>query len=205
MPSARTGDFAQALMDLGASICTPKSPACALCPWNACCLAHVQGNPESFPRKAEKATGQLRRGAAFVVRRSDGALLVRTRPAKGLLGAMTEVPTSAWSGDFDERLALAEAPLARRRWRRVPGVVSHTFTHFPLELAVFVTNVAKDTPAPAGTRWTPIATLADEALPSLMRKVIAHALDAPAAGQNFQRQSPKLSKLPQIPPVAAQE
>jgi A/G-specific adenine glycosylase len=204
-PRERAGDFAQAMMDLGATICTPKRPACALCPWRPSCRAHRAGDPEFFPRKAAKAEGALRRGAAFVVRREDERLLLRTRPGKGLLAGMAEVPTSAWSGDFDERLALADAPLARRSWRRAPGVVSHTFTHFPLELAVFVTTVAKDTPAPAGTRWAPIATLADEALPSLMRKVIAHALDTPAAGQNFQRQSPKISKLPQIPPVAAQE
>ncbi|MGE0749503.1 MAG: A/G-specific adenine glycosylase [Variibacter sp.] len=204
-PSQRAGDFAQAMMDLGATICTPKRPACALCPWRPSCRAHRAGDPEFFPRKAAKTEGALRRGAAFVVHREDERLLVRTRPSKGLLAGMTEVPTSAWSGDFDERRALADAPLARRRWRRVPGVVTHTFTHFPLELAVFVTTAAKDTPAPAGTRWTPIATLAEEALPSLMRKVIAHALDAPAAGRNFQRQSLKISKLPQIPRVAAQE
>lgn len=204
-PPERAGDFAQAMMDLGATICTPKRPACALCPWRPSCRAHRAGDPEFFPRKAAKAEGALRRGAAFVVRRADDCVLLRTRPSKGLLAGMTEVPTSAWSGDFDERLALADAPLARRRWRRVTGVVTHTFTHFPLELAVFVTTVAKDTPEPAGMRWTPMAALADEALPSLMRKVIAHAIDAPAAGQNFQRQSLKISKLPQIPRVAAQE
>jgi A/G-specific adenine glycosylase len=176
MPSARTGDFAQALMDLGASICTPKSPACALCPWNACCLARAQGDPESFPRKAEKATGQLRRGAAFVVRRSDGALLVRTRPAKGLLGAMTEVPTTEWTHDFDEHRALASAPLPRGTdWRRIAGVVRHTFTHFPLELTVYLAEVGARTRTPAGMRWVEACDIAGEAFPNVMRKVLVHA------------------------------
>ena len=93
-PQRRAGDFAQAMMDLGATICTPKKPACALCPWIDACAARARGDPETFPRKAPKAEGKLRRGAAFVVVRADGFVLVRTRPAKGLLGGMTEVPTT---------------------------------------------------------------------------------------------------------------
>ena len=163
-------------MDLGASICTPKNPACALCPWNACCLAHVQGDPESFPRKAEKVTGILRRGAAFVVRRSDGALLVRTRPATGLLGAMTEVPTTEWTHDFDEYQALASAPLPRgTEWRRIAGVVRHTFTHFPLELTVYLAEVGTRTGAPTSMRWIESCDIAGEAFPNVMRKVLVHA------------------------------
>src|SRR5437016_11263387 len=92
---SRAGDSAQALMDLGASICTPKKPACALCPLNDGCVARAQGTQETFPRKLAKKTGALRRGAAFVVTRGE-ELLVRTRPEKGLLGGMTEVPGSDW-------------------------------------------------------------------------------------------------------------
>jgi A/G-specific adenine glycosylase len=177
-PARRAGDFAQAMMDLGATLCTPKKPACALCPWSDGCAARVRGDAETFPRKAAKREGKLRRGAAFVAVRADGHLLVRTRPTKGLLGGMTEVPTSAWSHDFDAGVALAAAPrLGRARWRRVPGVVRHVFTHFPLELEVHRAQVGAATRAPAGTRWIALADVAHEALPNVMRKVVAHALE----------------------------
>ena len=127
-----------------------------------------------FPRKTPKAEGRLRRGAAFWVTRADGCVLVRTRPPEGLLGGMTEVPTSEWTHDFDEDDALDHAPL-RANWRRIPGIVTHTFTHFPLELTVYATQVRATTPPPAGTRWLPFGEIAGEAFPSLMRKVIAHA------------------------------
>src|SRR4029077_15499087 len=97
IPATRAGDFAQALMDLGATICTPKRPACALCPWMAACVAHARGQAELFPRRAPKREGALRRGAAFVARRADDCVLLRPRPARGLLGGMTEVPTTAWA------------------------------------------------------------------------------------------------------------
>ncbi len=111
-PERRAGDFAQAMMDLGATICTPKRPACALCPWSEPCIARKRGDQETFPRKTPKAEGKLRRGAAFVVTRADGALLVRTRPDKGLLAKMTEVPTTQWSHDFDERGLMQPPPSA---------------------------------------------------------------------------------------------
>jgi A/G-specific adenine glycosylase len=174
---SRAGDSAQALMDLGSSICTPKKPACALCPLNDDCVARARGDQDSFPRKAPKKTGALRRGAAFVVTRGD-ELLVRTRPEKGLLGGMTEVPTSAWLAAQDDKAALQEAPAMKgvARWHRKTGVVTHVFTHFPLELVVYTADVAARIKAPDGMRWVPIATLADEAFPNVMRKVIAHGL-----------------------------
>jgi A/G-specific adenine glycosylase len=179
-PDARPGDFAQALMDLGATICTPKKPACALCPWNDACAAYAAGNPERFPRKAAKTEGQLRCGAAFVAVRADGFLLARTRPAKGLLGAMTEVPTTPWTHDFDLSCALEEAPLMAA-WHRVPGVVHHVFTHFPLELTVYKASVPAPTNAPPGMRFIALRDVAGEAFPNLMRKVLASAgVDAPA-------------------------
>src|SRR5580704_511388 len=101
---SRAGDSAQALMDLGSSICTPKKPACALCPLNDGCAARSRGDQETYPRKAAKKTGALRRGAAFVVTRGD-ELLVRTRAEKGLLGGMTEVPTSHWLDAQDDKAA----------------------------------------------------------------------------------------------------
>src|SRR5580704_4016206 len=125
-PRQRAGDFAQAMMDLGATICTPKNPACALCPWNRNCAAHRRGEVETFPRRTPKREGVLRRGAAFVARRADGFVLVRTRPPKGLLGGMTEVPTSEWLADFDDSTALKSAPRFaasnRVAWRRRLGV-----------------------------------------------------------------------------------
>src|ERR1700676_4820223 len=174
---SRAGDSAQALMDLGSSICTPKKPACALCPLNEDCAARVRGDQETFPRKAQKKSGELRRGAAFVVRRGD-ELLVRTRPEKGLLGGMTEVPTSHWLAAQDDQTALQQAPGVRSgaRWHRKAGVVSHVFTHFPLELVVYTANVPARAAAPEGMRWVPISTLRDEALPNVMRKGIAHGL-----------------------------
>jgi A/G-specific adenine glycosylase len=175
--TSRAGDSAQALMDLGSSICTPKKPACALCPLNEDCAARARGDPETFPRKAPKKSGALRRGAAFIVTRGD-TLLVRSRPEKGLLGGMTEVPGSDWLAGQEDKAALKQAPelAGIGRWRRKAGIVTHVFTHFPLELVVYTAKVPARTRAPRGMRWAPIATLADEALPNVMRKAIAHGL-----------------------------
>jgi A/G-specific adenine glycosylase len=179
-PPRRAGDFAQAMMDLGATICSPKTPACALCPWNDDCAARACGDAETLPRRTPKREGALRRGAAFVVHRADGKVLLRTRPAKGLLGGMTEVPTTEWSKDFAEAEALTAAPrfpaMKQSQWRRTAGVVRHVFTHFPLELTVYTAEFPAKAAAPAGTRWVAFNDLSGEALPSLMRKVIAHAL-----------------------------
>jgi A/G-specific adenine glycosylase len=174
---SRAGDSAQALMDLGSTICTPKRPACALCPINDDCAARRRGDQESFPHKAAKKAGELRRGAAFVVTRGD-ELLVRNRAEKGLLGGMTEVPGSDWLAGQDDKVALNQAPALKSvaRWHRKAGVVTHVFTHFPLELVVYTANVPARSRAPEGMRFVPLATLQDEALPNVMRKVIAHGL-----------------------------
>jgi A/G-specific adenine glycosylase len=177
LAATRAGDSAQALMDLGSTICTPKKPACALCPLNDDCAAFMRGDQETFPRKAPKKTGELRRGAAFVVTRGN-ELLVRTRAEKGLLAGMTEVPVSDWLAAQDDKAALKQAPALKgvTRWHRKAGVVTHVFTHFPLELVVYTGRIAARTRAPQGMRWVPIATLQDEALPNVMRKAIAHGL-----------------------------
>src|SRR5215475_10933942 len=177
VPPQRAGDFAQALMDLGATICTPKKPACALCPWMGACAARRRGDPETFPVKAPKKEGRLRRGAAFVVVRSDGFVLVRSRAPTGLLGGMTEVPTTQWTHDFAGGAELGpRLGRVRPTWRRVRGVVTHAFTHFPLELVVYVADVPAGAAAPRGARWVRHADLRAEALPNVMRKVLAHAL-----------------------------
>ncbi len=182
-PSRRAGDFAQAMMDLGATICTPKNPACALCPWSKSCSARLRGDAETFPRRAARREGALRRGAAFIALRADGSLLVRARPAKGLLGGMSEVPTTEWTEHFNETDALKSAPRfgaaavggeSKAGWRRIPGIVRHVFTHFPLELSVYTAELRTGTPAPSGMRWVAHEQIAGEALPSLMRKVLAH-------------------------------
>ncbi|MDB5542940.1 MAG: A/G-specific adenine glycosylase [Hyphomicrobiales bacterium] len=171
-PDARAGDFAQATMDLGATICTPRRPACALCPLNEGCRARIEQRQEIFPVKAPKAERPSRAGAAFFLRSNDGSVLVRTRPPKGLLGGMTEIPGTPWSADFELNNAMAHAPV-ETTWKRLPGSVEHVFTHFALRLTVFVAQ--HDSPAPEGARYVGDHALDDEALPSVMRKIIEHA------------------------------
>jgi A/G-specific adenine glycosylase len=192
-PARRPGDFAQAMMDLGATVCTPKAPACGACPLAGSCAARARGDAQSYPRKKKKPENRLRRGAAFVAIRADGHLLVRRRAAKGLLGGMTEVPTTEWSADFVPADALADAPRfppppvagSRKaathaplqvRWHRVAGVVNHVFTHFSLELVVLRARLPKSAVAPKGMHWIDRESIAGAALPSVMRKVVAHAL-----------------------------
>jgi A/G-specific adenine glycosylase len=173
-PAARPGDYAQALMDLGAAICTPRKPACALCPWSGSCGALAAGAQDSYPVKAPQAERPTRIGAAFVVRRADGALLLRRRPDTGLLGGMTEVPGSEWTNQFEETAALTQAPI-QGEWRRVSGRVIHVFTHFRLELNVYCADAAPMEQAPPGCWWASAATLSGEALPSVVRKAIEAA------------------------------
>ena len=174
-PDQRAGDFAQAMMDLGATICTPRKPACALCPLNADCAARLEGRPETYPVKAPRAERPSRAGAAFFLRRGDGAVLLRTRPPRGLLGGMTELPGSEWTSDFDQASAQAAAPVPAD-WRRLPGSVDHVFTHFALRLTVYAAE-ADASEAPEGMRFVAAQDLHGEALPTLMRKVLAHAME----------------------------
>lgn len=174
MPQDRPGDFAQALMDLGATICTPRNPACGLCPWREPCQARIAGTQESFPRKAAKKAGAARFGAAFVLVRADGAVLLRTRPPKGLLGGMAEVPTSEWVAGYELDGAAQDAPVVTR-WRQISPPVRHVFTHFPLELTVFQATAPAGMAAPPGLRFTPLAALGQEPLSGLMVKVLEAA------------------------------
>jgi A/G-specific adenine glycosylase len=180
-PEARAGDYAQAMMDLGATVCTPRRPSCLVCPIAADCKAHRLGIEEELPRRARKAERPVRRCVAFVALREDGAVLLRRRPEAGLLGGMMEVPSSAWEGGrVDVTAALANAPL-RAEWWAVPGDVVHVFTHFRLEVQVVRALVPRDASLnlwaePARCRFVARRDLVAEALPSLMRKLIAHAL-----------------------------
>ncbi len=174
VPDARAGDFAQALMDLGATICTPRAPKCILCPWQGACRARALGITEELPRRREKTAKPTRRGTAFWVVRPDGSVLLRRRPESGLLGGMIEVPSTEWrEGRASEVEAKKVAPV-RASWARVPGTVRHTFTHFHLELAVLAGEASAK--AKGDGFWVPLDRLSEQALPTVMKKVVNHAL-----------------------------
>jgi len=165
----RAGDFAQALMDLGATICAPKQTLCMLCPLHPGCRGARTGEPLAYPVKAEKADRPTRYGHAFVIRDADGDVFLQKRADKGLLAQMTETPTSAWTSEAGE----PAYPLAAE-WRH-HGQVIHVFTHFRLELEVWSAD-AVDPEALADGWWASPAELDAEALPTVFRKVLAAAL-----------------------------
>ena len=173
----RPSDFAQALFDLGATICAPATPACALCPWMAGCAGRRAGIAGELPRKAAKRARSRRHGVHFWLTDPDGNVLLRRRPLEGLLGGMTELPGTAWRAEpwsMAEALPLAPMPAA---WQPA-GQVRHGFTHFELIIDLFAACVTR-IDAPGFAR--PIAVLADEALPSVMRKCVRMAGTAASA------------------------
>ncbi|YBV98192.1 A/G-specific adenine glycosylase [Phyllobacteriaceae bacterium JZ32] len=172
-PASRPGDFAQAMMDLGAMICTPRRPACVLCPVNDGCKVLGEGDPELYPVKAPKKDRPMRLGAAFVAISRNGSVFLRKRPASGLLGGMAEVPCTNWTARRDGDISADAAPFPAR-WNAC-GAISHVFTHFELRLSVYrADNVAKET-AHDGW-WASPDELPDEALPTVMKKAIAAAI-----------------------------
>ena len=181
----RAGDFAQALMDLGSAICTPKRPACGNCPWSDECLARKRGIQELLPLKAPKIARPLKRGAAFVALDKCGAVLLVKRPDKGLLASMLQPPLGPWTDAFpSSSRALDQAPFAAK-WKKRPGIVRHGFTHFELETEVYVAEVARR-PGVKGN-WIAAERLCEVALPTVMRKIVEHALDR--GGPLFSTQS----------------
>ena len=176
-PKVRPGDYAQALMDLGATVCTPRNPACGRCPLSADCVAFNDGLAEELPRRAPKPEKPTRRGFAFWAVRRDGAVLLRRRKAKGLLGGMMEVPCEWREGPVELADALAGAPVAAP-WRALPGTVRHSFTHFDLEICVLAARVAEGDAARLAddSVWCPPERFAEYALPTVMKKIAAHAL-----------------------------
>ena len=164
----RAGDFAQAMMDLGATICAPRTAACMLCPIQPGCVATRAGDPTIYPVKPARAERPVRKGHAYVMLDGDGDVYLQSRPAKGLLGGMTEVPGSDWA----PVLPVADYP-AGGNWRHC-GQVVHVFTHFRLELEVWSAPV--DPAGLDGGWWAEPRALAGEALPTLFRKVLAEAL-----------------------------
>jgi A/G-specific adenine glycosylase len=173
VPQKRAGDFAQALMDLGSAICTPKRPACPACPWFAACEARKRGIQERLPVKGEKAIRPLRRGAAFVARDANGAMLLERRPENGLLGGMLQPPLGPWSEMFPSaKEALLQAPF-RAAWKKRAGIVRHGFTHFELEIEVYAAEISVRPKTPGN--WIAANKLGDSALPTVMRKIVEHA------------------------------
>ncbi len=172
-PNDRSGDFAQAMMDLGASVCTSRAPRCLLCPLSDACAARNQGDPERFPVKAPKKAKPVRRGRAYWIERDEAVFLMR-RPGKGMLGGMRALPDDGWNARGD---GTGEAPLAGD-WR-AGGVVQHVFTHFALEMQVLVWS-GKECCDPIcdNGEWWPVSQLDDAGLPTLFGKaarlVIAH-------------------------------
>jgi len=165
-PDLRSGDHAQAMMDLGATICTPRSPACGICPVIAHCQAHAAGMAADLPAKIKKKAKPVRHGFAYVVRRADGAWLLERRPAKGLLGGTLGWPGSEWGDDP------TPSPPLDADWTEL-GEVRHTFTHFHLRLRIFAASVDQFAPAD----FTPAADFNPSHLPTLMRKAYSVASD----------------------------
>ncbi len=161
-PSSRQGDYNQAVMDLGATICTPKNPACGICPWRPSCRARAEGIAETLPRKLPKKVKPTRHGIAYVARRPDGAWLLETRPEKGLLGGMLGWPGSDWSD------APTPNPPFDGPWEEVNAEVRHTFTHFHLKLRVMTCWAGSE---PKQGHFVPNAEFSSADLPTVMRKV----------------------------------
>ena len=163
-PAERAGDFAQAMMDLGATICTARDPKCLLCPLSGLCAARAQGRQDVIPVKAQKKARPLRAGTAFWIER-DGAVWLVTRPGRGMLGGMRALPDDGWSARAD---GSGDAPIPGA-WG-AGGVVRHSFTHFDLELGLAI--YAGDYAATLeGGEWWPVADLDAAGLPSLFAKV----------------------------------
>lgn len=169
-PAEEAGDFAQALMDLGAGPCAARGVACDLCPIAEGCAAKRSGAPEAYPRRKPKAEKPSRRGAVFALFDGRGRVLVERRPERGLLGGMDGLPGTPWSSAEDAGMREAFAPAAAR-WRQAE-TVRHVFTHFALELEIYVATAAPNFDPPAGARWAEIDTLR---LPTVMAKALASA------------------------------
>ncbi len=168
-PDARPGDYAQAVMDLGATICTPRNPACGICPWRDPCAARRAGTAPQLPKKTPKKATPTRHGIAYVARRADGAWLLETRPESGLLGGMLGWPGSEWSD------APEPAPPLETDWEFLGEEARHTFTHFHLRLQIMVARVADDA-EPTRGQFIPAQDFSPAALPTAMRKVFDLAI-----------------------------
>jgi A/G-specific adenine glycosylase len=171
-PKNRPGDFAQAMMDLGATVCTPRKPACPRCPWQKSCKAYALGQQERFPVKLPKKKRDTRRVAAFWIMR-DGKVLLRRRPARGLLGGMVEVPSAGWKKDFVP--SSKGAPIALP-YKELNARVTHVFTHFEAEISIYAAHASAKFKPPEESFWLPVSKIDEAGLPSVMMKVAKAAL-----------------------------
>lgn len=179
-PKRRAGDYAQAMMDLGATVCTPRGPKCGLCPLAGTCGAYALGDPAGYPKRAPRKRRPVRRGTAWFAVNERGEVLLRRRPQDGLLGGMMEVPSSPWREQAAP--AWAPPPLAAR-WQVSAEPVVHVFTHFRLELEIAWAQIpARDGAvlAPDGV-WVAPDRLSRHALPTVMKKVCGAGFAALAA------------------------
>ena len=163
-PKARAGDYAQAVMDLGATVCTPRNPACGICPWMGACAARSAGVQAELPYKTPKKAKPTRLGIAYVAQREDGAFLLETRPDKGLLGGMLGWPGSDWGEDP------APAPPLEADWQDLGEEARHTFTHFHLRLRIQVADVHQAAQPERGEFLSKSAFRPSD-LPTVMRKI----------------------------------
>jgi A/G-specific adenine glycosylase len=179
-PTQRPGDYAQAIMDLGATICSPTKPKCVLCPWRPNCAAFAAGDAETYPRKLSKAERPVRYGVAFWMTNAKGEIALRRRAEKGLLGGMMEIPSTDWRDHaWMDAEALALTPTSGD-WQMLPGEVRHVFTHFELRLRLVRARPRKTMP---DIVWVALDRLDEFALPSVMRKVVAHGVKSAASNQ----------------------
>lgn len=175
-PALRAGDYAQAMMDLGATVCTPRSPSCGSCPLMQGCAAQASGTPERWPLKAPKAEKPTRHGLVFWLE-TEGHVLLRRRPPKGLLGGLPEIPTSDWGATpVGSGWHLMDQAPVEADWQLVPGGVRHTFTHFHLELSVARAVLARRINPEQGF-WYPVEAIETAGLPTVMAKAARHALE----------------------------
>jgi A/G-specific adenine glycosylase len=172
-PADRPGDFAQALMDLGAMVCRPRNPTCGACPLFVDCAAAQAGEAENYPRRAAVKARPVRYGAAYFAVRADGAFLARRRPPKGLLGATLELPGGPWR--TAEAGGADNAPPFAARWRRLAGEVEQVFTHFTLRLTLYVAKIAAAPGEAQGLFWVGAHEAAGAGFSSVMLKAVAHA------------------------------
>jgi A/G-specific adenine glycosylase len=176
IPPRRSGDFAQALMDLGATICRPRNPRCEICPLQTICKGYIQGIAQNLPIPAPKEIKPQRYGIVFWIENKDQEILLEKRPAKGLLAGLIGLPTTQWREKpwgLTSKEMLPYAPKGVEIWKPLPKIVSHTFTHFHLELQILKGKCTR----PIFGIWSPLENLKSYALPTVMKKVIQTATD----------------------------
>jgi A/G-specific adenine glycosylase len=180
-PRDRPGDYAQAVMDLGATICTPRNPACGICPWSGPCIARAQGIAADLPRKTPKATKPTRFGTVWIACRDDGAWLLERRPERGLLGGMLGWPTTDWSGTDWCKNPTGD-PALTADWQDTGAEVRHTFTHFHLRLRVLASRVPANA-TPSRGIFIPATDFRPSSLPTVMRKAFDLARTVPGLAE----------------------